>query len=181
MVERRGIGRFEQPGEWDDQTQYPNRPVVGVSWYEATAFARWSGTRLPTEAEWERAARGTDGRTFPWGNGPADPSRLNYDGNIGRPTPVGIYPAGATPGGIHDMAGNVWEWCQDWYGEDYYASSPRENPPGPSKGSVRVVRGGSWDSDARFARSAFRFRFLPDYRDDDLGFRVVVVGVARTR
>ena len=91
-----GFGKFDMPEDWDDQVEYPNRPVVGVSWFEAAAYSAWAGSRLPAEAEWEKAARGTEGRKFPWGNEPADPSRLNSDGNVGRPTPVGLYPAGAT-------------------------------------------------------------------------------------
>jgi hypothetical protein len=109
-----GFGEFSEPGGWDEQLQYPARPVVGVSWYEASAYCAWAGCRLPTSAEWQRAAAGTEEREYPWGNEPADPSRLNYDeSRIGHPTPVGIYPLGATPDGIYDMAGNVWEWCAD--------------------------------------------------------------------
>jgi len=152
------------PEDWDDQVEYPNRPVVGVSWFEAAAYSAWAGSRLPAEAEWEKAARGTEGRKFPWGNEPADPSRLNSDGNVGRPTPVGLYPAGATPSGIYDMAGNVWEWCCDVVNEP-----------------VRVVRGGSWNFGSGYARSAYRSGYHPDSRNNGFGFRVVVSGAARSR
>ncbi len=130
-----GFGKFSEPEKWEDQLQYPSRPVVSVSWYEAAAFCRWAGCRLLTEAEWERAARGSDGRRYPWGNEDADPSRLNYsDSDIGHPTPVGIYPLGSTPEGICDLAGNIWEWCADWYGG--YPAERVANPSGTSKGLV---------------------------------------------
>ncbi len=168
-----GFGKFNEPDEWADQTAFPNHPVVGVSWFEATAYAAWSGCRLPTEAEWEHAARGTGGRKFPWGNEPADPSRLNYlESWIGRPTPVGIYPLGATPDGIYDMAGNVWEWCQDAYAP--YGATPQTVPDPLKEGDVvRVVRGGSWFFDSRLARAAFLFDVRPEIRFVYLGFRVV--------
>jgi len=177
-----GFGESKSPEDWQEQLQFPNRPVVGMSWFEAMAYCAWVGCRLPTEAEWERAARGTEGRTFPRGNARPDATRLNYDGNIGRPTPVGVYPRGATPDGIHDMAGNVWEWCLDRYDESYYKASEKRNPKGPTKDTVRaVVRGGSWGNGARVARSALRDRdLLPDYRSGYLGFRVVGAGGVRT-
>jgi formylglycine-generating enzyme required for sulfatase activity len=172
-----GFGEYDEPEEWPDQIAFPNRPVVGVSWFEAAACAAWSGARLPTEAEWERAARGKEGRMFPWGHEPAHPPRLNYDeSRIGRPTPVGIYPLGATPDGIHDLAGNVWEWCADWFAEDYYAGRPRpdKNPSGPPTGTGRVVRGGSWGNRSWLARAACRDWSNPEGRLADLGFRLVV-------
>ena len=147
--------------------------MTGVSWHEAAAYAAWAGSRLPTEAEWERAARGPDARHYPWGDEEANPLRLNYDGNIGCPTPVGIYARGATPDGILDMAGNVWEWCSDWFGEGYYAKSPAEAPQGPGSGSVRVLRGGSWLYGPGFCRSSYRFRRVPLARYAYFGFRVV--------
>jgi formylglycine-generating enzyme required for sulfatase activity len=176
-----GHGQVEAPEDWAEQLQFANRPVVGVSWFEAMAYCAWAGCRLPTEAEWERTARGTNGRKFPWGNEPADPSRLNYGGSVGRPTPVGVYPLGATPEGVRDLAGNVWEWCRDWYARDAYRESDRRNPQGPANGEGRVVRGGSWDLRARDARSALRVGFLPDYRGDFIGCRVVGAGGVRTR
>jgi formylglycine-generating enzyme required for sulfatase activity len=176
-----GFGQSDAPGNWADQLRFPNRPVVGVSWFEAAAYCVWAGCRLPTEAEWERAARGTEGRRFPWGNEPADPSRLNYsEGRVGHATPVGVYPLGATPGGIQDLAGNAWEWCQDWYAENYYAKSPPDNPTGPAMGERRVLRGGSWDSEAGDARSADRVRLTPDGRGIYVGFRVVAGVAPRT-
>lgn len=129
-----GFGKWQEPGSWNEQLLYPNRPVVDVSWYEAAAYGAWAGGRLPTEAEWERAAHGTEARKYPWGNEPPDPSRANYrDTRINAPTPVGLFPRGATPEGICDMAGNVWEWTADWYMPDF--------TPAVRGGSSSTVRG----------------------------------------
>jgi formylglycine-generating enzyme required for sulfatase activity len=114
-----GFGKRNEPDDWEEQVLHPNRPVVNVTWYEAAAYCAWAGGRLPTEAEWERAARGVEGRRYPWGKTEPTPEHANYEETkVGRPTPVGLFPRGATPEGIHDLAGNVWEWVGDWYGED---------------------------------------------------------------
>jgi formylglycine-generating enzyme required for sulfatase activity len=124
----------------------PAQPVVGVSWYESNAYCRFRGCRLPTEAEWEKAARGTDERLFPWGN-TWDPTKAN--GAPGQGTvAAGSYPGGVSPAGAHDMAGNAWEWVADWYDATYYATSPGTNPTGPASGRDKVLRGGSWKSSA---------------------------------
>ena len=172
-----GFAERDGLDDWEDQQRHPTRPVVRVNWYEAAAYCAWAGGRLPTEAEWERAARGKDGHKYPWGGEPPDLTRANFDSGEGAPntpTPVGLFPLGRTPEGIQDMAGNVWEWCADWFRARYYVSSPKSNPKGPAKGDSRVRRGGSWcDDGPTNLRCSSRDRYLPDDRDSDLGFRWV--------
>ncbi len=130
---------FEDP-------KFDTYPMQFVAWNDAKTYCDWAGRHLPTEAQWEKAARGTDGRLYPWGNQPPDKTRLNYSGEVGHATQVGAYPAGASPYGALDMAGSVYEWVADWYGEKYYVSSPDRNPAGPSSGNARVNRNGPWNS-----------------------------------
>lgn len=171
---------ISEPRYWHDRKwNGANFPVVGVSWYEAAAYAKWLNKKtdgnysLPTEAQWENASRGIDGYNYPWGPD-FDKNLCNYsEGKLVRTSPVGIFPGGESPYGCVDMSGNVWEWCADWYSDDYYKESSLMNPKGPGAGSSRVVRGGSWFDDAWICASAFRRYGSPAGRGYDVGFRLV--------
>ena len=146
----------------------PDNPVACITWYEAEAYSKWRGGRLPTEAEWEYTARGSQSLIYPWGNN-FDSSRCNIIEGEGF-KPVGSYPTGASWVGALDMAGNVMEWVQDWLGS--YSGNIVENPTGPTTGTVKVEKGGWWGSNLFVARSAYRhFEDHPDYGDMHIGFR----------
>ena len=150
--------RVKAPEYWDNERfNQPQQPVVGVSWEEARVYCEWAGLRLATEWEWEKGARGTDGRTYPWGEEEPDASRATFGDPNGQPTPVGSCPAGASPYGLLDMGGNVDEWTDSWYDEE--------------KKDIKTVRGGTFDVAAQFLRAAVRSGSLPDYRNLDVGFR----------
>jgi formylglycine-generating enzyme required for sulfatase activity len=176
-----------QPDDWEAQLQNPKRPVVNVSWDDANAYAQWAGRRLPTEAEWEYAARGgftgVGGKPkyrYPWGD-KSDSTKANFDAAGSRVwsldafmrylRDVGSYPPNGY--GLYDMAGNVWEWCADWYDANYYQNSPRSNPKGPTEGVGRVLRGGSWFFSGNLLRCANRNWGNPTGRGYDVGFRCV--------
>jgi formylglycine-generating enzyme required for sulfatase activity len=207
LIARRPSSQRDRPFGWESAGNAPCHPVVGVSWHEAVAFCAWLGVQLqttpdqlvqngdqverlflppasvslPSEAEWEKAARGTDGRLWPWGDlwqpGYANTAETGWN----APREVSSVPANASPYGVLDMAGNVWEWTRNNWGqrarqvESGYPYDPKDGREAPEGSDLRIVRGGSWNDDQRRARSAERGRHAPEYASDSMGFRVVVL------
>jgi sulfatase modifying factor 1 len=187
--------------KWKEFSAGDDMPVIAVTWEEADAFCRWLSQeegveyRLPTEAEWEKAARGTDDRRYPWGDEAPRIGRAKWRCNLApekaRDTwgndgfelvaPVGSFPDGASIYGCHDMAGNVWEWCLDWYSPTYYARGPSADPTGPPHGTTRVLRGGSFTNQPAALRSSNRLSKPVDFYEANLGFRCVRVIGGRHR
>jgi formylglycine-generating enzyme required for sulfatase activity len=177
-------GERDRPAYWDDSRfSGANQPVVGVTWYEAVAYCRWLTAtlndgcvyRLPTEAEWERAARGAEARVYPWGDTWLADHCNSDELRLERTTPVGVFPSGASSEGLLDLSGNAWEWCSDWYAQDAYpqrAGCITRNPTGPRSGDLKVLRGGSWYNNRNIVRCAYRIGSIPDRRLPGIGFRV---------
>ena len=160
------------PRYWDDNAfNHPQQPVVGITWKEARAYCQWKNKRLPTEAEWEKAARGKRPVRFPWGNAPPDKNLANFDNHVGKTAPVGSYPKGKSDYGTFDMSGNVSEWVNDWHYPEYYLFSPKENPPGPKKGVYKIIRGGNWQNNLEDIRLTYRNATVPKARSKTVGFR----------
>ena len=162
---------------WQDESlNQDHQPVVGVTWYDALAFAEWIGASLPSEAQWERAARGGRGSRYPWGNAPPTRASANFARRHQSTVTVGNYPEGNTAEGVSDMAGNVWEWCLDAYDPHFYAIGKERNTVNQRDRNFledREIKGGYWVYGRIFMRSALRFKFYPQSTANDVGFRVV--------
>ncbi len=181
--------KHNAPPTWDDEaaSTVGDRPAIGMSWEDAAAYCQWVGKRLPTEAEWEKAARGTDGRRYPWGHMQPFVDIANYNRGLwvseavtlvavtsgleGMSVRHGLKEGGKSPYGLYHMAGNAAEWVADWYDREYYQKGPEKNPTGPASGEKKVLRGGSWADLPTALRVTARFSAEPDFQDRTIGFR----------
>ena len=166
------VTEVKKPKGWNNPDfNKPQQPVVGISWKEAVKFCNWKNKRLPTEAEWEKAARGKLMVKYPWGNTPPDSSKLNYNAEINKTTAVGSYEKGKSAYGLYDLSGNASEWVNDWHFPEYYLFSPKKNPQGPEKGQYKVIRGGNWRNNAKDVDLVYRNATTPKNRSLGIGFR----------
>jgi formylglycine-generating enzyme required for sulfatase activity len=159
---------------YNDKWNQSHYPVIGVDWWDAYAYCQWAKKSLPTEAEWEKAARGTDARPYPWGHELPTPDRCNFNKVYGQTTSIYKFLNDKSPYGCSNMAGNVWQWCLDWFDPTYYRYSPTKNPKGSETGTAKVGRGGSWMNDARRIRTTARAYGGTEDRNYRLGFRGVI-------
>ncbi len=171
-----------RPAHWTSGT-YPledaRHPITNVSWHDAVAYAEWVGKRLLTEAEWEKASRGTQGQTYPWGDA-FRKDNVNSSNDYGGTTPIDEFPGSVSPYGVMDTCGNVMEWCSDWYFDEYYKMSPMDNPTGPQGGQYRSVRGGFYGETRQAVRCASRHFVPPSTMQDHVGFRCAKTPIEKT-